>query len=110
MLHVRLVSLASSICALAAIACFGQSNLATISGIVTDQQGGVVPQAAVIATNAETGVQIGVVTNAAGFYRLQSLPIGVYDVSVERAGFRKHVRQGITLTTGEQLGLDSRSN
>jgi hypothetical protein len=93
-------------CALAAVACFAQSNLATISGIVTDQQGGVVPQAAVVATNAETGVQIGVVTNAAGFYRLQSLPIGAYDVSVERAGFRKHVRQGITLTTGEQLGLD----
>jgi hypothetical protein len=65
-----------------------------------------VPQAAVVATNAETGVQASVRTNATGFYRLQNLPIGAYDVSVEHAGFRKYVRQGVTLTTGEQLGLD----
>lgn len=102
MTHARLVYF-GFICA--AIACFAQSNLATISGIITDQQGGVVPNAAVVATNVETGVQTSAQTNAAGFYRLQNLPIGAYDVSVEHPGFRKYVRR-VTLTTGEQLGLD----
>ena len=95
-------------CALAASACFAQSNLASISGIVTDPQSGVIPQAAVVAVNVETGVQARIQTNAAGYYRLQNLAIGVYDLSVDHPGFRKYIRQGITLTTGEELGLDVR--
>lgn len=105
MSYARLVYFASSICFLPCLACFGQSNLASISGIVTDQQGGVIPNAAVVATNTETGVQTKVQTNGAGFYRLQNLPIGVYDVSVEHPGFRKYLRR-VTLSTGEQLGFD----
>jgi len=103
MWHIRRTCIASLICAVAA--CRAQSNLAAISGIVTDQQGGVVPDAAVVATSVETGVQTSAQTNAAGFYRLQNLPIGAYDVSVEHPGFRRYVRR-VTLTTGEQLGLD----
>ena len=89
-------------------ACLAQSNLASISGIVSDPQGGVIPQAVVVAANVETGVQARVNTNAAGFYHLQNLSIGAYDLSVEHSGFRKYIREGITLTTGEQLGLDIR--
>src|SRR5262249_48684018 len=105
MFSVRCAWFASCLC-VAGAACLAQSNLASISGIVTDQQGGVVPQAVVVATNAETGVQTGARTNSTGFFHLQNLPIGAYVVSVEHAGFRKYVRQGVTLTTGEQLGLD----
>jgi hypothetical protein len=89
-------------------ACIAQSNLASISGIVTDPQNGVIPQAVVVASNIEMGVQSRAMTNAAGFYRLPNLSIGSYDLSVEHPGFRKYIREGITLTTGEQLGLDVR--
>lgn len=41
----------------AANACLAQSNLASISGIVTDPQSALVPQGNVIAINVETGVQ-----------------------------------------------------
>ncbi len=91
---------------LSAATCLAQSNLASISGLVTDPQEAVIPQATVVAANIETGVQSRVATNSAGYYRVQNLPIGVYTLSVERSGFRKYIRDGITLTTGEQLGLD----
>ncbi len=88
--------------------CFGQSNLASIGGVVTDPQGAVIPGANVAAEDTATGVQRAAVTNAAGFYNLQNLTIGTYTVTVERAGFRKYVHAGITLTTGQELGLDVR--
>jgi hypothetical protein len=99
---------ASAWCAyiLAAGTCLAQSNLASISGIVADPQSAMVPRAAVIATNVGTGVQTRAATNAAGFYNVQNLSIGVYDLSVEHPGFRKYIRTGITLATGERLGLD----
>ncbi len=96
------------VCALTAGACLAQSNLAAISGIVTDPQNAVIPQANVVAVNTGTGVETRATTNAAGFYNLQNLAIGSYTLSVERPGFRKYVREGITLTTGQQLGLDIR--
>jgi hypothetical protein len=108
MLRIRVFASAFCACTIPVTACLAQSNLASISGIVTDPQSAVVPQTAVVAANIETGVQTRVVTNAAGFYHLQNLAIGVYDLSVEHPGFRKYIREGITLTTGEQLGLDIR--
>jgi hypothetical protein len=108
MSRVHLFRTAWCICTVAVSACLAQSNLASISGIVSDPQSGVIPQAVVLAANVETGVQTRATTNAAGFYHMQTLSIGVYDLSVEHPGFRKYIRQGITLTTGEQLGLDIR--
>jgi hypothetical protein len=106
MFRVRIFASAFFACCLGVTASLAQSNLASISGIVTDPQNAVVPQATVTAANVETRVQTRFTTNSAGFYNLQNLPIGLYDLSVEHPGFRKYIREGITLTTGEQLGLD----
>ncbi len=83
-----------------------QSNMATISGVITDPQGGVIPQANVTATDVATGVQTAATTNSTGFYRLQNLPIGAYSVAVEHSGFHKYIRKDIVLTTGQEFGLD----
>ncbi len=83
-----------------------QSNLASISGVITDTQGGVVPQARVTAINVATGVLTPVTSNSAGFYRVQNLEIGKYNITVEHPGFRKYDREGVTLTTGQELGLN----
>ena len=96
------------ICALVTVVSitYAQSNLASISGVVTDPQGAVIPDAKVTATNTATGVRTAVSTNGAGFYDLQNLPIGGYTVSVEHTGFKGYIRRQITLTTGQSLGLD----
>src|SRR5947208_15265804 len=70
-----------------------QSNMATISGVITDPQGGVIPQANVTATDVATGVQTAATTNSTGFYRLQNLTIGAYRVEVEHSGLAKYIRK-----------------
>lgn len=87
---------------------FGQTSEATISGIVTDSQGAAMPNVEVAALHTETGVKTAVRTNEAGFYSIRPLPIGTYNVTAERAGFRRHAEQGILLTTGQALELNIR--
>jgi hypothetical protein len=104
----RKILIAAASCILAAQAGFAQSNLASISGVITDPQGAVVPQANITATNSQTGVHYDAVSNSAGFYNLQNLPIGPYTVTIAHAGFRNYLHEAITLTTGEELGLNAR--
>ena len=74
---------------LCSVATFAQSNLGSISGVVSDAQGAVMPGAKVAVTNTETGVATHVATNDAGFYSIHNLAVGTYTLSVEREGFRR---------------------
>ncbi|MDQ6758628.1 MAG: carboxypeptidase regulatory-like domain-containing protein [Acidobacteriota bacterium] len=85
-----------------------QSNNATISGSVTDNQGASITGAQVVATETDTSVKTTAITNEAGVYSLRNLPIGTYVLTAEHPGFRRYVREGLTLTTGQSLGLDLR--
>jgi len=86
----------------------GQSNTASISGVVTDAQGAVVPNAKVATTSTATDVHTTTVTNDSGFYSIPNLPIGPYVVTVEHEGFRRFERKDVTLTTGQVLELGVR--
>jgi hypothetical protein len=79
--------------------------MASVSGIVSDPQGASVPEVEIVAVNAATGASFRARTNEAGFYSLQSLPIGTYRLSAEKPGFRKFVQEGLVLTTGQALEL-----
>jgi Carboxypeptidase regulatory-like domain len=56
-------------------------------GTVLDKTGAVVPNAAVVAVNADTGVKYTAQSNASGEYRFNNLPIGTYNVSASSASF-----------------------
>jgi hypothetical protein len=45
-------------------------------------------------------------TNIDGLFSLRQLPIGQYVVEAEKTGFRRFVRSGLVLTTGQSLELD----
>jgi len=79
---------------------------ATLSGTVTDQSGGVVPQATISIKNIATGVTRTSTTGAAGFYSVPNLLPGAYEVQAAAQGFSTEVQNGITLTVGEQKVLD----
>src|SRR5262245_22156162 len=98
------------ICAVlfSAILIHGQSQQATVSGAVSDPQSAAIPGVEVVAINAATNVAYRAVTNDTGFYSLRALPIGTYRLSAEKAGFRKAVREDLSLTTGQALELDLR--
>jgi len=77
-----------------------QRDLATVLGIVTDPQGGVIPQAKVTITEDATGVSYDVTTSAAGEYIRPLLKPGTYTITVEAPGFKKAVQRGVELTAG----------
>jgi hypothetical protein len=83
-----------------------QSNLASVSGVISDAQGAVMQGARVTMINAQTGVPAHAASNDAGFYAIPNLAVGTYTLTVEREGFRRYVREGMALSTGQTLGLD----
>src|ERR1019366_3036816 len=86
--------------------CRAQSPQATIAGTVTDSQRAVISGAEVTAINVSTGTRTPTRTNESGYYTLNFLPIGEYELVVVHPGFRGYDRKGITLTTGQTLELN----
>jgi Carboxypeptidase regulatory-like domain/TonB dependent receptor len=78
----------------------------SISGIVTDPSGAVVPGAAVTAINTATGVKSTIKTDGAGFYNFPNLPVGTYDVEVVQKGFKTYRQTGIVLNANDVLKAD----
>ncbi len=78
-----------------------------IEGVVTDAGGATVPNATVTVRNIETGAERTVTTDDGGVYRIPLLPLGSYRVTVEAANFKRLVREGITLTTGQTATVDA---
>lgn len=78
----------------------------TISGSVTDEKQAVIPNATVMARNTQTNISRQVETNSEGRYRFENLPVGSYELTVESAGFAKHVQTGITLLLNQAAVID----
>ncbi len=85
---------------------FGQEFRGTISGHVVDPSGAVVPNAKVSVTNTDTGVNVDTVSNGVGEYTAPFLLPGTYRVTTTATGFSTAVRDGITLHSGDKLGVD----
>src|SRR3989440_1576210 len=83
-----------------------QSDRGTITGTVSDPTKAVIPGAGVVATNSETGAKYETISTETGNYALPQLPPGSYALSVELPGFRKYVRQGITVLVAQTLRID----
>ncbi len=84
-----------------------QGNLGRISGVVTDPNGGAIPNATVTVTDVARGVSRTLMTDSGGEYLATSLIPGTYEISVDAAGFSKFTRQNITLLTGQELRVDA---
>ena len=78
----------------------------TITGTVTDPNGGVVGGAAVAVRNTNTGATLSLVTNAAGLYVAPFLPPGMYEITADKTGFGKILRKDLTLQVGQTLTID----
>ena len=92
--------------ALLGVAAFAQEFRATISGEVTDPTGAAIEGAKVVATSVERNVPYDSTTNASGRYLIQFLLPGKYTVTVEKTGFKKFVRDGVTLLASDKAAID----
>jgi hypothetical protein len=81
-------------------------TLGTITGEVTDATAAVVPGATVTIRNVDTNATRTVVTNADGLYSVPLLPPGIYDVRVEKQGFRGAARSAIELQVQQTARVD----
>jgi len=84
---------------------FGQAT-GSFSGTIVDKSGSGVPTATVVATSQGTGLTREGKTDSAGHYLIPLLPVGVYTVRVDAAGFQSAASQGLHLQVDEARELD----
>ena len=85
-----------------------QTNTAEISGMVVDDQGGLLPGASVTATHLASGRRTEALTDSAGRFFLPGLSVGSYDLTVHLDGFRAALQSNIVLALGQRLDLSFR--
>ena len=87
-------------------AAWAQVSRGTITGIVTDPSGGVVPGVAITITNIGTGVANQVTSNESGVYTVPLLEAANYRLSAEKPGFKKYEQTSILVEVGGTTRLD----
>jgi hypothetical protein len=78
-----------------------QTSTGSITGIVSDPSGAVIPGVQVAVKNMATGNSFKVTTNRDGVFNVGSLPPGQYTLSASQSGFRPYVVSGINLDPGQ---------
>src|SRR5262245_14134815 len=91
---------------LVSTALLAQEYRASLTGIVTDPSGAPVPGAIVKLTSLERSVNYDARSNDAGVYGILFLPPGDYSINVEKEGFKKFVRDRVTLAATDKLKID----
>lgn len=89
-----------------ATAVFAQSSAGSLSGIVTDANGGAVAGAKVTAKQNATGREIKTVTTSEGLYAYSNLEVGVYTLTVEQSGFKKIARSNVIVAISNTTVAD----
>src|SRR5208282_2390283 len=85
---------------------WSQESRGTILGRITDASGSVVPGANVQVANKATGVTVPGSSNEDGNYFFPYLIPGVYQITVEKAGFKRSVRDGIQVNINDRLEIN----
>src|SRR5713226_8097747 len=81
---------------------FAQGSTATIIGTVRDVSGAVLQGAVITVKHLETGLTRTDEADSSGNFTIPSLPVGPYEVTAEKMGFRREVRRGIDLAVAQE--------
>ncbi len=85
-----------------------QSLFGSILGTITDNSQAVVTGAAVRIRSIDTNTIRTVKTDASGNFQAPVLPVGLYEVSCEHAGFKRSIVSGIKLEVDQRARVDIR--
>jgi hypothetical protein len=80
---------------------FGQESRASLSGVIADASGSVLPGVSVQLANVGTGIALTSTTNDAGLYRFLFLNPGKYKLVATMSGFKTFERDNIELAVAE---------
>ncbi len=96
----RLVLALSVMLGLSATAFAQGGSTSSISGVVVDSTGGVVPGATITVKNDATNATFEAVSNSNGSFTVPSLGVGSYTVSVQLQGFKTFVAKDVRVSAG----------
>src|SRR5262249_33915629 len=93
---------------------FGQADTGSISGLVRDPSGSVLPNATITATNTATSAARTVQSTADGTYTVTSLPPGIYNLKITASGFqpfngKAQVTVAANVTMDAQLSVSNQT-
>jgi hypothetical protein len=83
-----------------------QTTFSSLTGVVTDPNGAVVPGAAITATLVENNYRYSTTSNDVGYYTLAQLLEGEYVVRVEAPGFKAYLAKNVRLAAQQLRRLD----
>ena len=100
----RLALLALAVC-LSSISVFAQGGTTSLSGVITDTGGGVIPGASVVVKNDATGISYEAVTSESGTFNVPALDAGTYTATVSLSGFKTAVISNIRVVTSTPAAI-----
>ncbi len=80
-----------------------QLDTSTITGVVTDRSGAIVPNASVVITDTKTNRSFSTVTNSKGEYFAPSLTVSVYRLNFSKRGFNTTTLEGVVLHANDSI-------
>ncbi len=82
-----------------------QLNKGTLTGVIADPAGAAVSSAKIVAVHTDTNTVNETTATYTGNYTLPALDPGAYRVEIQASGFKKAVRDGVTITSGATVRL-----
>ena len=86
---------------------YAQGTRSTLSGVVSDSGGGVLPGVTVVVTSEQTGTKQTAVTNERGIYSVPALDPGSYSLAFTLSGFKTTTATKVTVVAGSPASLNA---
>ena len=85
---------------------FSQQPTANLNGTIVDPNGAVIPSATVTVINKGTNFTRTVTSNSEGEYNIPNIPVGTYQITFTRQGFRKLVVDSVPVNVGQTVTIN----
>lgn len=83
-----------------------QGVFATLTGVVSDSTGAVIPNAKIVLTDAGSGSARDTVSDGDGYYTFASVAVGRYNLTVAAGGFKDFAATNVALGGGEKRNVN----
>jgi Carboxypeptidase regulatory-like domain/TonB-dependent Receptor Plug Domain len=86
----------------------GQTSRGTVTGVVTDSNGAIVPNANIELKQLSTNQTRTATSNNEGIYRFDAVDLGVYEVTISTSGFKTLVRKNVEIQANRVVTIDGK--